>query len=46
MFHHRYEESANGFSVETGSLVSFIIGIFLSIIAEKIYVYKNQAHYR
>jgi hypothetical protein len=46
MFHHRYEESAHGFSVETGSLVPFIIGIFFSIIAEKIYVYKNQANYR
>ncbi|WP_413298796.1 hypothetical protein AA0X95_14050 [Bacillus sp. 1P10SD] len=46
MFHHIYEENANGFSVETGSLVPFIIGIFLSFIAEKIYVYKNQAQFR
>ncbi|MGG3563366.1 hypothetical protein ABES03_17375 [Neobacillus rhizosphaerae] len=46
MFHHKYELNVNSFYVETGSLVPFIIGIFLSFIAEKIYVYKNQAPFR
>lgn len=44
MLHHKYVVSENGFSIETGSLIPFIIGIFLSYIAEKAYVYKVKTN--
>ncbi|MEO2078304.1 MAG: hypothetical protein ABGX20_23490 [Bacillus sp. (in: firmicutes)] len=46
MFKYQYKVSASGFSVKTGSLVPFIIGIFLSFIAEKVYANKNKTQFR
>lgn len=42
MFHYEYTDNANGFYVTTGSLVPFIIGLVISFIAEKIYIYKYR----
>lgn len=40
MFHHEYTDDVNGFFITTGSFVPLIIGLCVSFIAEKIYVFK------
>ncbi|MFF0830676.1 hypothetical protein [Brevibacillus sp. NPDC003440] len=42
MWHYEYTDSTNGFFVSTGSLVPLIVGLVISFIAEKIYIYKHQ----
>ncbi len=45
MFHYEYTDSANGFFTTTGSVVPLIIGLVISFIAEKLYIYKyRQKH--
>ncbi|WP_064092577.1 hypothetical protein [Rossellomorea aquimaris] len=45
MFQYEYTNNASGFLVTTGSLVPLIIGLAISFIAEKIYLYKYRHHY-
>jgi hypothetical protein len=42
MFHHEYADNVNGFYFEIGSLVPLIIGLIISVFAEKFYVYKHR----
>lgn len=45
MFQYESANNANGFFVSIGSLVPLIIGLVISFIAEKIYLYKyRQKH--
>ncbi|WP_318509229.1 hypothetical protein [Bacillus sp. T3] len=40
MFQFEYTHNPNGFFVSTGSLIPIIIGLVVSFIAEKYYLYK------
>lgn len=42
MLQYEYTDNADGFFVSTGSLVPLIIGLVISFIAEKIYIYKYR----
>jgi hypothetical protein len=42
MWHFEYNEDKNGLSVITGSMIPAGIGLVLSYIAEKVYVYKHR----
>lgn len=42
MFHHEYTDNANGFFISAGSLTPFVIGLIISFLAEKIYIYKSR----
>ncbi|WP_404330330.1 hypothetical protein [Mesobacillus maritimus] len=42
MFHYEYTDNANGFFLTTGSLVPIIIGLVISFISERIYLYKHK----
>ncbi|MEH7480836.1 hypothetical protein V7157_06925 [Neobacillus drentensis] len=42
MFHHEYTNNANGFFITTGSLTPLVIGLIISFLAEKIYIFKSR----
>ncbi|MBM7655185.1 hypothetical protein [Neobacillus cucumis] len=42
MFHYEYTDNTNGFFITTGSLVPIIIGLVISFISERIYIYKHR----
>jgi hypothetical protein len=42
MLQYEYTDNASGFFVSIGSLVPLIIGLLISFIAEKIYIYKHR----
>ncbi len=42
MLQYEYTDNASGFFVSIGSLVPLIIGLLISFIAEKIYIYKYR----
>ncbi|MGI8386839.1 hypothetical protein [Robertmurraya sp. P23] len=42
MLQYEYTDNASGFFVSTGSLVPLVIGLLISFIAEKIYIYKYR----
>jgi hypothetical protein len=42
MWHFEYNDDKNGFWVITGSLIPAGIGLVLSYIAEKVYIYKRR----
>ena len=42
MLQYEYTNNASGFFVSLGSLVPLVIGLLISFIAEKIYIYKYR----
>jgi hypothetical protein len=42
MFHHEYSDNVNGLFITTGSMTPLIIGLVVSFLAEKIYIYQYQ----
>ena len=42
MFQYEYINNASGLFVSSGSIVPLIIGLVISFIAEKIYIYKYR----
>ena len=42
MFQYEYKNNVNGFFISTGSLIPIMIGLVISFISEKIYLYKNR----
>jgi hypothetical protein len=42
MFYYELSSESDGFFISGGSMTPLLIGLFLSFIAEKIYVYKHR----
>lgn len=42
MFQYEYKDSVNGFFISTGSLIPIMIGLVISFVSEKVYLYKHQ----
>ncbi|MEH7114757.1 hypothetical protein V7124_20725, partial [Neobacillus niacini] len=42
MFQYEYTNNVNGYFISIGSLVPILIGLVISFISEKIYLYKRR----
>ena len=42
MFQYEYTNNASGFFISAGSFVPLIIGLAISFIAEKVYLYRQK----